>query len=242
MPRVALDLNKEEDRRHVKAEWRVASGLVPGAPNEGLTAQLLASPARLADHDDSGWEVCRNIRESRSVGFTFAWYRIAVEVPATIGGVALAGSRVWFETNIDNYGEIWIDGKIDRSTGVIVGLNAPASRGGERERGGRRQARHRVPGRERHAGRAARRHLHALRDARVRVTGITLARFVRRLARWGAAIALIILGLVLSIPGIPGPGLLVVLLGVFVLLPESRWLRQKYVALARRYPKLFPLV
>jgi len=58
------------------------------------------------------------------VGFTFAWYRITVEVPATIGGTALAGSRVWFETNIDNYGEIWIDGKIDRSTGVIVGLNA----------------------------------------------------------------------------------------------------------------------
>jgi len=47
---------------------------------------------------------------------------------------------------------------------------------------------------------------------------------------------------VLSIPGIPGPGLLVVLLGIFVLLPESRWLRQKYVALARRYPKLFHLV
>jgi hypothetical protein len=31
---------------------------------------------------------------------------------------------VWFETNIDNYGEIWIDGKIDRATGVIVGINA----------------------------------------------------------------------------------------------------------------------
>ena len=31
---------------------------------------------------------------------------------------------MWFETNIDNYGEMWIDGQIDRSTGVIVGLNA----------------------------------------------------------------------------------------------------------------------
>ena len=124
MPRVALDLNKAEDRRHVKGEWRVAGGLVPGAPNEGLAAQLLASPPRLADFDDSKWEACRNIRESRSVGFTFAWYRIAVEVPAAIGGAAVAGSRMWFETNIDNYGEIWIDGKIDRSTGVIVGINA----------------------------------------------------------------------------------------------------------------------
>ena len=124
MPRVALDLNKAEDRRHVKGEWRVADGLVPGAPNEGLKSQLLSTPARLADHDDSAWQICSNIRESRSVGFTFAWYRIRIEVPAAIGGVALAGARLWFETNIDNYGEIWVDGKIDRSTGVIVGLNA----------------------------------------------------------------------------------------------------------------------
>jgi len=51
-----------------------------------------------------------------------------------------------------------------------------------------------------------------------------------------------VVGLVLSIPGIPGPGLLVALIGVFVLLPESRWLRKQYVWLARRYPKLFRLV
>ena len=124
MPRIALDLNRAEDRQVVKGEWRVADGLVPGEPNEGLLSQLRATPARLADHDDSKWDICRNIRESRSVGFTFAWYRIAIVIPERAGGVALAGSRVWFETNIDNYGEIWIDGQIDRSTGVIVGLNA----------------------------------------------------------------------------------------------------------------------
>ena len=124
MPRIALDLNKAEDRRQIKGEWRFAMGLVPGEPNEGLTAQLRATPARLADYDDSRWETCDNIRESHSVGFTFAWYRITVEIPERIGGVALAGSRVWFETNIDNYGEIWINGQIDRSTGVIVGINA----------------------------------------------------------------------------------------------------------------------
>ena len=124
MPRVALDLNKVEDRDKVKGQWRVASGLVPGEPNEGLTAQMLASPARLADYDDSGWEVCTNIRESRSVGFTFAWYRIAVELPERVDGMEVAGSRVFFETNIDNYGEMWIDGQIDRAAGVITGINA----------------------------------------------------------------------------------------------------------------------
>ena len=81
MPRIALDLNKAEDRQKVKGQWRVAPGLVPGQPNEGLTAQLLNTPARLAEYDDSGWEICNNVRESRSVGFTFAWYRIAVEIP-----------------------------------------------------------------------------------------------------------------------------------------------------------------
>ncbi len=62
---------------------------------------------------------------------------------------------------------------------------------------------------------------------------------MKRVGRWAAALALIVLGLVLAIPGVPGPGLLIVLVGVFVLLPESRWLRKKFSALNRRYPKLF---
>ena len=124
MPRIALDLNRDEDRRKVKGQWRVGQGLVPGEPNEGLLAQLLSTPARLPDYDDSRWEVCADIRKSRSVGFTFAGYRITVEIPERLDGVTLADSRVFFETNADNYGEIWIDGKVDRSAGVIVGINA----------------------------------------------------------------------------------------------------------------------
>ena len=124
MPRIALDLNTAAGREHVKGQWRFGAGLVPGEPNEGLTAQLKACPPRQADFDDSAWEVCANIRESRSVGFTFGWYRITVEVPQQVDGVDLAGARMLFETNVDNYGEIWVDGQIDRSAGVIVGINA----------------------------------------------------------------------------------------------------------------------
>ena len=124
MPRMSLDLNKTEDRQKVKGQWRLGPGLVPGEPNEGLTAQLLASPARLANYDDSKWELCSNIRENRSRGFTFAWYRIAIALPERVDGIEVAGSRVLFETNVDNYGEIWVDGQIDRVMGVIVGNNA----------------------------------------------------------------------------------------------------------------------
>ncbi len=59
---------------------------------------------------------------------------------------------------------------------------------------------------------------------------------LKRIVRWSVALALIVIGLVLSVPGIPGPGFLVILIGIFVLLPESRWLRKKYTALKHRYP------
>ena len=92
--RVTLDLNKAADQQQVKGQWRVGPGLVPGEPNEGLAAGMRGSPARLADYDDSGWEICPDIRERRSAGLTFAWYRIAVELPEQVEGVAVAGARV----------------------------------------------------------------------------------------------------------------------------------------------------
>ncbi len=124
MPRIALDLNSGDDLRKVKARWRIGPGLVPGQPNEGLTAQLQAAPPRLVDYDDSGWEVCSNVRKSVSSGFTFAWYRIKVELPEQLNGTLLRDYRVFFETNIDNYGEIWVDGKLERPAGIIAGINA----------------------------------------------------------------------------------------------------------------------
>jgi len=123
MPRVALDLNKQEDRGKVKAVWRRALGLVPGQPNQGLIAEGDNSPARLADYDDSGWETCDNIREFVSKGFTFGWWRIAVELPDAIDGMPISGSTVVFEANIDDYGEIWVDGEIDLVNGTVAGFN-----------------------------------------------------------------------------------------------------------------------
>src|SRR3954468_17075929 len=106
MPRVTLNLNHKADQQQVGGQWRVGPGYIPGQPNEGLVAQVEGSPARLADYDDSAWEICRNVRESHSKGFTFGWWRIKVEFPAEANGVPLAGSAVFFETNVDNHGEI----------------------------------------------------------------------------------------------------------------------------------------
>jgi hypothetical protein len=122
LARVTLDLNSARDRQRVRGQWRVGDGLVPGEPNEGLEARMAGSPARLADYDDSAWALCDDVRERRSSGLTFAWYRMTVELPPEVDGMQVAGSQVLFETIADNYGEVWIDGQL----GVgVLGNNAP---------------------------------------------------------------------------------------------------------------------
>ncbi len=124
MARVALDLDAKEDLKTLGTTgWRFAMGLVPGEPNQGLTAELLGSPARLPDYDDSGWEKDVDIQARYSKGFTFCWYRLRFTMPEAVKGQAVAGNRVYLETNVDNYGEVYVDGKIDRNIGVITGNN-----------------------------------------------------------------------------------------------------------------------
>lgn len=125
MPRGELNLQDADALKQVGGQWRVAVGLVPGEPNEGLVAQLEASPARLPDYDDSGWEISNDLAAWRSKGFSFVWYRIKVTLPETVGGQDIRGSRCLFETCIDDYGEIWIDGECDRDRGAVQGFNVP---------------------------------------------------------------------------------------------------------------------
>ena len=125
MPRVVLNLQDPEDLRTVGGQWRYAPGLVPGEPNEGLVSQLTGSPARLADYDDSRWEAADDIAKWVSNGLTFAWYRIKVTLPERVGGQDIRVSRCLFETCIDDYGEIWVDGECNRERGAVQGFNVP---------------------------------------------------------------------------------------------------------------------
>lgn len=124
MPRIALDLNKAEDRSKVGGGvWRRAIGYDPSLPNAGVILETPASSARLPDFDDSGWDVCDDVRQFVSSGFTFGWYRITIELPAELEGQSVAGASVYFETNIDDYGEVWIDGELDYGEGAVAGYN-----------------------------------------------------------------------------------------------------------------------
>ena len=43
---------------------------------------------------------------------SFGWYRISVTVPARVGPYHTAGSTVAFETSVDDYAEVWVDGEL----------------------------------------------------------------------------------------------------------------------------------
>ena len=125
MRRVVLDLNDAADREQATCTWRRAVGFVPGQPNQGWDAEIEGSPARLAEYDDSAWEACEDVGEVISRGICFGWWRTTVELPGSVNGVSVAGANVLFETTIDDYGEVWVDGAIDLATGGVQGFNIP---------------------------------------------------------------------------------------------------------------------
>ena len=86
-----------------------------------------------ADFDDSNWEniAPNELNKRRGNGrISFNWYRINITIPETVNGFDTNGSTVVFQTALDDYAEIWVNGEISRYLGqqggsVISGWNAP---------------------------------------------------------------------------------------------------------------------
>src|SRR5439155_4121266 len=83
--------------------------------------------------DDSKWEVVEDpaaLKKPFGPGkFSMAWYRITVTIPEAVDGKNVEGAAVWFRTTVDDYAEIWVDGKIDLSfgksgRGAVTGFNS----------------------------------------------------------------------------------------------------------------------
>ena len=66
------------------------------------------------------------LKDRRSTGqVCFCWYRIKVTIPPKP-----TGKTVFFQTTVDDYGEIWVDGRLPRTPGkggeaVVAGFNVP---------------------------------------------------------------------------------------------------------------------
>ena len=128
-----IDLRTADGVQAVKGEWRYADvkiveGDGTGPDKKPVKTYNIEPKAFGADFDDSGWEVLdpTTLGKARSTGqVCFCWYRIKVTLPE-----AAAGKTVEFVTTVDDYGEVWVDGKLPRKVGqsggaIVAGFNAP---------------------------------------------------------------------------------------------------------------------
>ncbi|MGH9872982.1 MAG: SMP-30/gluconolactonase/LRE family protein [Pyrinomonadaceae bacterium] len=142
-PEAMIDLATAEGVISVKGEWRYSDTKIveadfrgPGAdkqPTGGPVKTYDYTPhAGGADFDDSKWDVIAptTLDQRRGNGrLGFNWYRIKLTVPERVGDFDPNGSTAVFETSLDDYAEIWVDGELSRTLGqsggsVIAGWNA----------------------------------------------------------------------------------------------------------------------
>ena len=148
-PDAVIDLQSDEGVELVRGEWRYADASVteiefvalagPGTPDPlgpGTVPNRtydVEPHAEGTDFDDSGWEVLAPADTMRRLGsgrVSFNWYRIKVTIPDEVGDLDPGGATVLFETVIDDYAEVWVNGALPLvlgSTGgqVVGGFNAP---------------------------------------------------------------------------------------------------------------------
>jgi gluconolactonase len=119
------------DTRIIKVDFKRAGP--DGQPTGASIKTYDYSPhAGSADFDDSGWRVIdpATLSQRRSTGrLCFNWYRIRVTIPKRIGAFDPTGSTVVFETSLDDYAEVWVDGELPHALGqtggsIVAGWNA----------------------------------------------------------------------------------------------------------------------
>src|SRR6059036_930536 len=143
-PDAVIDLATKEGVDLVKGQWCYsdtkiiqvdfkAAGADKQPTGKPIKTYDYAPHAGGAEFDDSKWEKIdpTTLDARRSTGrLCFNWYRINITIPPRVNDVDLAGATAVFETSIDDYAEIWVDGEMSRALGqsggsVVKGWNAP---------------------------------------------------------------------------------------------------------------------
>jgi gluconolactonase len=139
-----VDLTTDDGVKLVQGQWRYSDARIVEASNHlpGRDLKPSGEPNRTndispragtLDFDDSKWELipASSLDARRSGGkFSFNWYRINITVPEKVGNFDTAGSTVVFEVVVDDYAEVWVNGKLPLVLGetggqVIKGFNSP---------------------------------------------------------------------------------------------------------------------
>jgi len=128
-----INLRTREGVASVKGQWKYhdvkiveVDGIGPnGKPNKTYNIEPRAEGQ---DFDDRQWESIapETLKDRRANGqVCFCWYRIRITLPPEA-----AGKSVFFQTVVDDYGEVWVNGMLPRTPGqtgeaIVSGFNTP---------------------------------------------------------------------------------------------------------------------
>jgi gluconolactonase len=144
LPDAVVDLRTTDGASRVKAQWRYSDTHINEIDHRSVGSDLKASgpknrtfdftpDARAIDFDDSKWEAipADSLEKRRGNGrLSLNWYRLNVTIPEMVGGFETRGSTAVFEIVVDDYAEVWVNGKAPFVLGqnggtVAAGWNAP---------------------------------------------------------------------------------------------------------------------
>jgi gluconolactonase len=146
-PDAIVDLQTGAGAQLVGAGWRYADARVeeidfvavgsapdPLGPGDSPNRTYDVQPhAQGIDFDDSAWQRLApddTMRRLANGRVCFNWYRVEVTIPERVGDLDPTGATVVFEVVVDDYAEVWVDGKLPHALGdtggpVVGGFNAP---------------------------------------------------------------------------------------------------------------------
>src|SRR5918912_1595978 len=137
-PEAVIDLQTDEGVALVGGAWRYSDCRVDeidfvelGSPEDPLAPGTIPNRtydvvphAEAADYDDSDWrrlapeETMLRLANGR---ICFNWYRITVAIPERVGDFDPEGSTVVFETVVDDYDPVWVNGERPLAPGMAGG-------------------------------------------------------------------------------------------------------------------------
>lgn len=137
-----VDLRTDEGAALVGGRWRYRDAHIVEIDHRapGVDLKASGSPSRThdlvpragaADFDESAWSAiaASSLEQRRSGGHLSAgWYVFRFTVPERLGQLPVERAAIYFETVVDDYAEIWVDGRLPLvpggGTGTPRGWNA----------------------------------------------------------------------------------------------------------------------
>jgi gluconolactonase len=143
LPDAVVDLRTKAGADKVGARWSFRDARIkesafrePG-PDLGPTGKANKTydifPRPGLPGFEKSWQAINpeSLEQRRTPGrVSFAWYAVKLTLPAQIGAFDVKGATVVFEVVVDDYAEVWVNGKLpvvlgQRGGSVAYGFNAP---------------------------------------------------------------------------------------------------------------------